>query len=100
MEKHEHTDENNLKTLAQDARALLAATADVAGDKVTDARKRLTAALDNSKALLGKVRDGVADQAKAADEVIRDNPYQAIFISLGVGVLVGYLAARSCQRED
>ena len=100
MEKHEHTDENNLKTLAQDARALLAATADVAGDKVTDARKRLTAALDNSKAVLGKVRDGVAEQAKAADEVIRDNPYQAMFISLGVGVLVGYLAARSCQRED
>jgi len=100
MEKHEHTDENNLKTLAQDARALLAATADVAGEKVTDARKRLTAALDNSKAALGKVRDGVANQAKVADEVIRDNPYQAIFISLGVGVLVGYLAARSCQRED
>lgn len=100
MEKHENTDENNLKTLAQDARALIAATADVAGDKVTDARKRLTAALDNSKAVLGKVRDGVADQAKAADEVIRDNPYQAIFISLGVGVLVGYLAARSCQRAD
>lgn len=96
MEKHE----NNLKTLAQDARALLAATADVAGDKVTDARKKLTAALDNSKAMLGRVREGVASQAKAADEVLRNNPYQAIFISFGVGALVGYLAARSCQREE
>lgn len=99
MEKYENTDENNLKTLAQDARALLAATADVAGDKVTEARKRLTAALDSSKVMFGRVREGVAGQAKAADEVIRDNPYQAIFISLGVGALIGYLAARSCQRE-
>ncbi len=32
-------------TLAEDARALMAATADVAGDKVTEARKRLAATL-------------------------------------------------------
>jgi len=100
MEKHEHTDENNLKTLAQDARALIAATAEVAGDKVAQARRRLTAALDDGKEMFGRVRGGVADQAKAADEVIRDNPYRAIFISFGVGALVGYLAVRSCQRED
>ena len=99
MEKHEHTDENTLKTLAEDARALLAATADVAGDKVNEARKKLTAALDNSKAMLGRVREGVSSQAKAADEVLRTNPYQAVFISFGLGALVGFLAARSCRRE-
>lgn len=99
MEKHEYSDENNLKTLAKDARDLIAATADVAGDKVADARKRLTAALDSGKEMFGRVREGVADQAKAVDEVIRDNPYQAVLISFGVGALIGYLAARSCQRE-
>jgi ElaB/YqjD/DUF883 family membrane-anchored ribosome-binding protein len=99
MEKHEHADENNLKTLAQDARDLIAATADVAGDKVTEARKRLTAALDNGKVRFGRVRKGVTGQAKAADEVIRDNPYPAVFISFGVGALIAYLAARSCQRK-
>jgi ElaB/YqjD/DUF883 family membrane-anchored ribosome-binding protein len=99
MEKHEYPNENNLKTLANDARDLIAATADVAGDKVADARKRLAAALDNGKEMLGRVREGVADQAKAADQVIRDNPYQAVLISFGVGALIGYLAARSCRRE-
>ncbi len=99
MEKHEHGDENNLKTLAQDARDLIAATADVAGDKVTEARKRLTAALDNGKVMFGRVREGVTGQAKAADEVIRANPYPAVFISFGVGALIAYLAARSCQRK-
>ena len=36
---------NDTDTLAEDARALMAATADVAGEKVAEARRRLTAAL-------------------------------------------------------
>jgi ElaB/YqjD/DUF883 family membrane-anchored ribosome-binding protein len=32
--------------------------------------------------------------AKATDEVIRANPYKAVGIALGVGVLVGYLLNR------
>ena len=39
-------------TLAEDARALMAATADVAGEKVSEARKRLAAALESGKANL------------------------------------------------
>ena len=38
-----------LGTLAEDARALMAATADVAGEKVGEARKRLAAALERAK---------------------------------------------------
>ena len=40
-------------TLAEDARALMAATADVAGEKVGEARKRLAAALDRAKEIAG-----------------------------------------------
>ena len=36
-------------TLAEDARALMAATADVAGEKVGEARKRLAAALESGQ---------------------------------------------------
>ncbi len=99
MEKHEPADENNLSALVRDARALVAATADVAGDKVTEARKRLTAALDSGKELIGRARERAVEHAAAADEVIRHNPYQVVLISFGVGALIGYLAARSCQRE-
>jgi ElaB/YqjD/DUF883 family membrane-anchored ribosome-binding protein len=87
-------------TLAEDARALVAATADVAGDKIAGARKRLTAALDSGKELIGRVREKAVDHAKAADEVIRDNPYQTVAIAFGVGALIGYLAARPCSRSD
>jgi ElaB/YqjD/DUF883 family membrane-anchored ribosome-binding protein len=99
MNEHRHTDENNMCTLAEDARALVAATADVAGDKIAEARKRLTAALDSGKELIGRVREKAVDHAKDADQVIRDNPYQTVAIALGVGALIGYLAARQCSRS-
>ncbi len=99
MEKRDYTEQNNLSTLAEDARALLAATADVATDKVVEARKRLAAALDSGKELIGRARDRAVEQARAADDMIRDKPYQTAAIALGVGALIGYLAARSCKRQ-
>jgi len=88
-------------TLAEDARALVAATADVAGDKVAEARKRLAAALDSGKELLGRVREKAVKHAQTADQVVRDNPYQTVAIALGVGAVIGYLlAARRCSRND
>jgi ElaB/YqjD/DUF883 family membrane-anchored ribosome-binding protein len=89
-----------MDTLAEDARALMAATADVAGEKVAEARTRLAAALESAKEFAGRVRDKAVDGAKAADEVVRDNPYQAIGIAFGVGALVGCLAMRRCSRNS
>lgn len=99
MDKHSQADENNMDSLAEDARALVAATANVAGDKVAEARKRLAAVLDSGKELVGRVRERAVERAQATDEVIRDNPYQTIAIAFGVGALVGYLAFRRCSRS-
>ena len=87
-----------MDTLAEDARALMAATADVAGEKVRQARNRLAAALDSAKEIAGRVRNKVVEGAQAADKTVRDNPYQAIGIAFGVGALIGYLVARRCSR--
>jgi ElaB/YqjD/DUF883 family membrane-anchored ribosome-binding protein len=92
--------ENDLGTLAGDARALMAATADVTGDKVGEARKRLAAALESGKQMYGRVREKAVEGAKAADQTVRENPYQAIAIALGVGAIIGYLAARRCSKTD
>ena len=86
-------------TLADDARALMAATADVAGEKVAEARKRLAAALDSGKEMYDRVRDKAVESAKAADEAVHEHPYQAIGIAFGVGVLIGCLAGRRCSRN-
>lgn len=100
MTKQSQETENDLGSLAEDARALMAATADVAGEKVSEARKRLAAALESGKQIYGRVREKAVEGAKAADQTVRENPYQAIAIALGVGAVIGYLAARRCSRND
>jgi ElaB/YqjD/DUF883 family membrane-anchored ribosome-binding protein len=89
----------DMSHLAEDARALIAATADVAGEKVGEARKRLAAALESGKAMAGRVRAQAVAGAKAADEAVHEHPYQAIAIGVGVGALLGYLLARRCSRN-
>ena len=90
---------NDMGQLAEDARALMTATADVAGEKVGEARKRLAAALESAKEIAGNVRDRAIEGAKAADVVVREHPYQAVAIGVGVGALVGYLLARRCSSK-
>ena len=84
--------------LADDARALMAATADVAGEKVEEARKRLAAALESGKKSLERVEDSAADGARSIYVAVRDNPYQSIAIAIGVGALIAYMTVNRNGR--
>ena len=99
MNKKPNAINEAMGTLAEDARNLMAATADVAGEKVAEARKRLTAALESSKQIYSRARDKVADGTKAVDEAVHEHPYQAIAIAFAVGGLIGYLAGRPRSRN-
>jgi ElaB/YqjD/DUF883 family membrane-anchored ribosome-binding protein len=99
MDKHKHAASNDMGTLAEDARALMAATVDVAGEKVGEARKRLAAALESAKEMAGNIRDKAVAGAKATDEALREHPYKAVGIALGAGALIGFLIARRCSRK-
>ena len=100
MASHDKTPDD-LSSLAEDARALMSATADVAGEKVGEARRRLAAALESGKQMLGRVKDKAIEGAKATDEAVHKHPYAAIGIAVGVGALIGFLVARrTCQRHD
>jgi ElaB/YqjD/DUF883 family membrane-anchored ribosome-binding protein len=90
---------NDMGQLSDDARALMAATADVAGEKVGEARKRLAAALERGKAICNQVREKAVEGAKVADQAVHEHPYQAIAIAFGVGALAGYLISRRCSRH-
>ena len=79
-----------LENLAEDARALLVATAEVAEDKVIQARQRLANALDRGRDVYERVHDKALQGARATDEMVRSHPYQAI----GVGALLGFLLTR------
>ncbi len=80
--------------LADEARALLEATAEVADEKVTEARKRLEAVLAESKTTLARVREKAVQGARVADETVRKHPYESILAAFGIGALVGCLIAR------
>jgi ElaB/YqjD/DUF883 family membrane-anchored ribosome-binding protein len=99
MNKEAEAISNHLVQLAEDARALMTATADVAGEKVVEARKRLAAALERAKEIAGTVRDKAVAGAKATDAAVHEHPYQAIAIGVGVGAVFGFLLARRCSRR-
>ena len=99
MNKETQAISNDMGQLAEHARALMTATADVAGEKVGEARKRLAAALESGKEIYGRVRDKAVEGAKVADQTVRDNPYQAIAIGVGAGAILGYLLARRCSSN-
>ena len=99
MEKQTQITNTEIGTLAEDARALMNATADVAGDKVGEARKRLAAALERGKEIYGRVREKAVEGAKATNVAVHEHPYQAIGIAFGVGALLGYLVARRSSRN-
>jgi len=97
MSKQTEAITNDMSQLAEDARALMAATADMAGDQVETARKRLTAALDSGKEMCGHVKDKAIEGAKAADVAMHEHPYKAIATGVGLGAIFGYLIARRCH---
>ena len=99
MDKPTQATSSDMGTLAEDARALMAATADVAGEKVSEARKRLAAALESGKKIFGRVKDKAVEGAKATDEAVREHPYHALVVAFGVGAIAGYLISRRCSRN-
>lgn len=100
--KHTKTEEaaEDVRQIAEDAKILLGATAHVAEEKVVEARKRLSDALEKGKSALAAIRDRTVEGAKAADESIRAHPYQAVGIAFGVGAVIGFLLHARRANHD
>lgn len=99
MDKHTQAIADDISQLAHDARALMVATADVAGGKIGEARERLGTALERCKEFSGRARDKAMDGCRATDAAVHEYPYQAIAIGVGVGALVGFLLVRRLCRS-
>jgi ElaB/YqjD/DUF883 family membrane-anchored ribosome-binding protein len=88
----------DLKALVGDAETLLRATANDASEKAREARARLSAAVEKAKTTCADLQQQGLAAAKQAgqriDDTIRDHPYEAIGVALGVGVLLGALLRR------
>jgi len=97
MNKQAQAIRNDMERLAQDAHALVAATADIAGDHVRDARNQLAAGLERAREIYAAARGKAAIGSHAADVAMRDNIYQVIGIGIAAGALVGFLVATQCH---
>jgi ElaB/YqjD/DUF883 family membrane-anchored ribosome-binding protein len=88
----------DLKIVISDAEDLLRATASTAGEKVVAAREKVQDSLDRAKVKLAEVEDVIIDSgkqaARATDEYVHENPWRAVGIAAGIGVIIGMLISR------
>jgi ElaB/YqjD/DUF883 family membrane-anchored ribosome-binding protein len=85
---------DNLKQLVRDSEELLKDDGGELSEKGREARAKLQATLEAAKATCHRLEEKALAAAKAADQVIRDHPYQSIGVALGLGMLIGVPAAR------
>jgi ElaB/YqjD/DUF883 family membrane-anchored ribosome-binding protein len=90
---------DDLKSLISDAEELLRATTNQAGEAVAAARQKIERSLIEGKKALSDAEQVVIQRSKEAadiaDDYVRENPWSAIGIAAGVGLLVGLLMRRS-----
>jgi len=88
----------DLKIVVADAEELLRATASQAGEKVSVARERIQASLATAKVKLSEAELALLEKsklaAKATDEYVRENPWQAVGVAAVAGLVLGVLISR------
>lgn len=88
----------DLKTVMQDAEALLKATSAQTGEKIQEVRARAEASLREAQARLRGLEDEALKRARevadATEEYVRENPWQSVGIAAGIGLLLGLLLSR------
>jgi len=86
---------SDLKTLVGDAEELFKATANQAGEKVALARQKIEQSLIEGKKALADAEQTLVKKSKEcaeiADDYVRENPWSAIGVAAGVGLVLGLL---------
>ena len=81
-----------------EADSLLKQATKESGERASDLRAQVETKLRAAKMKLQDMQDDAMDRAKATaratDEYVRDNPWQALAVAAALGVLVGLLIGR------
>lgn len=89
---------DDLTAVIRDAENLLRATAAQTGDKVQEIRARAEESVRAAKERLAGIEDEALKHARVlageADEYVRGNPWQAVGIAAGIGLVIGVLMTR------
>jgi ElaB/YqjD/DUF883 family membrane-anchored ribosome-binding protein len=88
----------DLRLVMMDAEELLKATAGQAGEKVAEARTRAEESIRAARQALGEAGEEAIERTReaveSADEYVHENPWTAIGIAAGVGLVVGLILSR------
>jgi ElaB/YqjD/DUF883 family membrane-anchored ribosome-binding protein len=88
----------DLKVVVADAEELLRASAGQAGEKVAVARERIQTSLAAARIKLSDAEQAVRERSKeaanATDEFVHDQPWKAVGIAAGIGLVIGLLIGR------
>ncbi|GAB2916614.1 DUF883 family protein [Paralcaligenes sp. KSB-10] len=88
----------SVKDSLDDAEKLLREAADATGDKAAELRERAMRSLRRTRETLYETQDALLTRgrhaARATDDYVHDNPWQAIGIAGLTGLLVGMLISR------
>lgn len=89
---------SDMKIVVSDAEEILRATAGVAGEKMTDLRERVGERLRDAKLRIADAEALLVDKTKAAaratDDYVNENPWQAVGVAAGIGFLFGIIIGR------
>jgi ElaB/YqjD/DUF883 family membrane-anchored ribosome-binding protein len=88
----------DFNVVVADAEALLKATAGQGGEKLAEVRAKAEASLKAFKTRIGEAQIAVIEKtraaAKATDVYVHEKPWNAVGVSAGLGLLIGWLMGR------
>lgn len=88
----------DLKTVMNDAEALLKATSAQTGEKIQEVRARAEESLRQARVRLTAAEEEALRRAReladVTEEYVRDNPWQSVGIAAGIGLVLGILISR------
>jgi len=88
----------DMKAVMAEAEELLKATAGDSGEKIQSVRAQVEKTLESARSRMGDFESGVVDKVKASVEAtdlfVHDNPWPAIGIAAGIGLILGWAMSR------
>lgn len=89
---------NDFNVVVADAEALLKATAHQGGEKLIEVRAKVEESLNLMKARMAEMQTALIARTKAAakatDAYVHENPWKAVGIAAGAGLVIGFLINR------
>ena len=89
---------DDLRAVVRDAESLLSGTRGQMGERVAEVRDRIEEKLDDARERLREAGADkaarVKDAARSTDTYVREHPWTAVAIAVGVGYLLGRISRR------